>query len=104
MITKLMEFVSGFSNRKFEVGTGVSTDDKLLLKAPPSQERIEMAQRESKVIYEFRDSNVAGRFELMDVIRKRDIPMYRLKHTLSGEVLDLTKSAFELIFQKQGTK
>lgn len=104
MKVAIAKFLSKFTKAKLPIGSGVSTDDSLFLSKPPSQEQIEMAQREGRAIYEYRNSDEVGRFELMDVVRKRDVPMYRLKHTLTGEVLDLTKTAFELIFQRQGTK
>lgn len=99
MKEKVLHFLSYFTDRRFKLNEGVSTSDSFTLKEPLSQERIEKAQAKGKVVYDLREPKFIGSFELMDVIKKNDKVVYRLRHTLTGEVIDFNKTAFDLFFQ-----
>lgn len=77
-------------------GFGVSCDNNITLKAPPSPESFEKPI--SKITAQYKLNPEAGSFEMVNFIRYNDKTVYELRHNLTGDVLRVDEKIFRLLF------
>lgn len=98
MTNAIKRFISRFTNRQIHIGYSVSTDDSLKLGTMPTDKQIEDAENSITAKYYLRGD--IGRFEIVGIIRLRNGISYQLRHILTGEVFNITKAMFTLLFVK----
>ena len=96
---RFKRLLSQLTNIRVNRGFGVSSDDSVVLKNLPSSKQEEDALSSIGIKYKLK--NEIGRFEFIGLVRRKDATVvYRLRHILTGETFDVTKSIFTLLFEK----
>lgn len=99
MMDRFKRLLSQWTNMRVNRGIGISSDDSVVLKSLPSSKQEEDAL--SSVGIKYKIKNDIGRFEFIGLVRRKDgNVLYRLRHILSAETFDVTKSIFTLLFEK----
>lgn len=94
LFQKLYSYVS---NKPVQLGYGVSFDDQISFKKDTIQEHL----AESRNSARYQLSEDLGQFELIGLIHKpgRKEPLYKLRHILTGQNIQISQSLFKLFFK-----
>ena len=92
--------LSKFTDKPIDNGISISCDNEVRLNELPDMEAQAKPQFSHSAIYNLRAN--AGRFELVGTVRDKRTgnTFYQLQHILTKETINVTKNAFNLLFNK----
>lgn len=98
-LEKIKQFISRFTDKEINLGTGVSFDNEFKLTRIVDLDEIEEKMALTKCRYSLK-SNI-GAFEMVGIIKGRTQALYQIRHILTGETINISKRMFDLLFEKE---
>jgi hypothetical protein len=93
----LKKFLSQFTNKKIHKGYGVTTDSKVVLPKEITEQEAIRPLSPSSIKYKLNDE--LGMFELVGLVRNGTAVSYRLRHVMTGDIIDIGNKVFKLFFK-----
>lgn len=93
-----LKWISRFTDNPIPLGTGVSTDDTVLI--PVEARDIESIVTGGNF---FTLRKIDGPFEFVNFIKSGDSILYQLKHKYSGETFNISKNMLDFFFEKNNS-
>ena len=94
----LLKIVSRFTKKPIDVGFTVSTDTDLTVPAALVTKGVDGTNTTLGRYFKLKEA--FGPFEFVGFIKSGETNLYQLRHCYTGETFNLTKTMFELLFEK----
>lgn len=91
----LKKFISRFRSKPIELGNSVSLGDEVICGV---KEKFLDVTPPYGSFYQLKQ--IPGSFEFVSFVKTGNSALYQLKHSFTGETINVTKNMFEFLFEK----
>lgn len=98
---RIKQLISRFTDKEIPIGTGVTTDDELIIDDQLANTAIGNTKKpifNNSIKYHLKPN--AGSFELVGLVKSTMSTAYQLRHVATGTTFNVPPQLFNLLFKK----